>query len=219
MVQSWAAIVEESTVHWSASPRTVTPTSASIATVISMCGMDGSGGPLCRRSSPCRMAAPDSNNPLTNWLEADASNVTVPPRSCPAPWTVKGRWSPVTSAPRSRSACSIGVNGRAAAWASALNRTSACDKAATGGRKRITVPASPQSMSARSGVGPRSTTSCWSSMRMFAPSARRPSIIKVVSRASSQPVRVLRPPPRAARTSARLVMDFEPGMLTVASKW
>ena len=96
-------------------------------------------------------------------------HVTVPPRSCPAPWTVKGRWSPATSAPRSRSACSIGVNGRAEAWASAVNRTSACDKAATGGRNRITVPASPQSMSARSGAGPGSTTSRWSSMRMFAP--------------------------------------------------
>ncbi len=55
-------------------------------------------------------------------------------------------------------------------------------------------------------------------MWMPAPSARRPSIIKVVSLASSQPVRVLRPRPRAARTSARLVIDFEPGMLTVASK-
>ena len=40
----------------------------------------------------------------------------------------------------------------------------------------------------------------------------------MVSRASEPAGQVLRPRPRPASTSARLVMDFEPGMLTVASE-
>ena len=46
------------------------------STVISMCGREGIGGPWCRTSTPLAYRAPASSNPLTNWLEADASMVT-----------------------------------------------------------------------------------------------------------------------------------------------
>ncbi|MEI2643786.1 MAG: hypothetical protein V9G10_16120 [Candidatus Nanopelagicales bacterium] len=48
------------------------------------------------------------------------------------------------------------------------------------------------------------------------PSACKPSIISRVSRASNHPVSRLVPWASAARTSARFVIDFEPGIGTVA---
>ena len=83
-----------------------------------------------------------------NWDEAEASRVTAPPGIRPVPWTVNGsvpRPSSSTGAPRARSASSTGPIGRTRACASPSNVTGPSASAATGGRKRITVPARPQS--------------------------------------------------------------------------
>jgi hypothetical protein len=94
--------------------------------------------------------------------------------------------------------------------------------AASGGRKRITVPARPTSMrqlpireagETRTSILPTGDEPMTS---MLAPRFSRAAIIKRVSRASSRPVMVLGASARAARTRARLEADFEPGTETVA---
>ena len=69
---------------------TWTPRSRSIATDMSRCGWDGTGFPSCRRSTPSSYRAPASSSADTNWLEPDASSVTLPPRTEPVPETVYG---------------------------------------------------------------------------------------------------------------------------------
>ena len=56
------------------------------------------------------------------------------------------------------------------------------------------------------------------SVAISVPSARNPAIISRVSRASSQPEIRLSPDASAASTSARLVIDFDPGICTDAVK-
>ena len=70
---------------------------------------------------------------------------TVPPATDPLPWTRKGRPVPSIRTPRPRSASSSGAMGRARACSSPskVHRPSA--SAASGGTKRKTVPARPQS--------------------------------------------------------------------------
>ncbi|SLJ30146.1 Uncharacterised protein [Mycobacteroides abscessus subsp. abscessus] len=88
-------------------------------------------------------------------------------------------------------------------------------RVATGGRKRITVPARPQST-----VPPPSaagvTVRVSASPVISVPSARRPAIMRSVSRLRSAPVMVEGPSASAARISARLVIDLDPGRVTVA---
>ena len=87
---------------------------------------------------------------------------------------------------------------------------------ASGGTKRITVPASPQSIRAGPASGPGATRQPSSATSIPVPRARSASIISRVSRASSPWRMVLGPSARAARISARLVIDLLPGTATTA---
>ncbi len=48
---------------------------------MSMCGSEGTGLPSCRTSTPSSYRAPASSSAEMNWLDADASMVTAPPRA------------------------------------------------------------------------------------------------------------------------------------------
>ena len=74
--------------------------------------------------------------------------MTLPPGTAPRPCTVNGiapRPSSLIRAPNSRSAASSWPTGRCAARRSPVNSASALPSAATGGTKRMTVPALPTS--------------------------------------------------------------------------
>ena len=75
---------------------TVTPASASMAMVISICGMLGSFPPVWRTVIPLLNRAPASSKPETNWEDPEASISTVPPVGVPTPSMMKGRASPCT---------------------------------------------------------------------------------------------------------------------------
>ena len=64
-----------SVVSWS----TATPAALSMSTVMSMCGSDGTGPPICRTSSPSSNRAATSRSALTNCDDAEASSETDPP--------------------------------------------------------------------------------------------------------------------------------------------
>src|ERR1700722_10895356 len=203
---------------------TSTPAWRSMATVIAMCGADGSAWPTCCTVRPSVNDAPASSSPETNCDDAEASISTAPPATDPAPRTWNGRPSPSTSTPRPRSAFNNGAIGRTRACASPSNVTTLPGPrpiAASGGTKRNTVPARPQSMRASGGGAIVPLTASSSA----GPSTRRPSassapIIRSVSRLRSAPLMVETPPvaaASAASTNARLVCDFEPGTVTVAS--
>ncbi len=201
---------------------TSTPASRSIDTVIAMCGADGTAPPVCTTVRPSVNAAPDSSRPDTNCEDPDASISTVPPRTDPVPRTANGRPSPSTCTPSPRSPSSSGAIGRDRACSSPSNVTVSVVSAATGGRKRSTVPARPQSMRAPAcGASAPPTVSSHrspSSDSTDTPRSRSAAIIRSVSRLRSAPLIVELPcgTASAARTSARLVCDFEPGTVTVA---
>ena len=203
-----------------ASTSTSTPACRSIATVIAMCGADGSAGPTCCTIRPSVNDAPESSRPETNCDDAEASICTAPPATDPVPCTRNGRPSPSTSTPRPRSASSNGLIGRTRACSSPSKVTAATPSAASGGTKRNTVPARPQSIRVSGGgaiVPLTSSSSAGPSTRR--PSASSASIIRSVSRLRSAPLIVETPPFAAASaesTNARLVWDFEPGTVTVA---
>ena len=69
---------------------TTTPTSRSASTVMTTCGALGIGGPTCSTTRPSSKRAAASSSPDTNWLDADASIRSVPPRTRPVPRTVNG---------------------------------------------------------------------------------------------------------------------------------
>ena len=73
---------------------TSTPWRRSSAMVISMCGIDGTGLPSWRTSTPLSYLAPARRRAETNCEDADASITTCPPGTAPPPRTVNG------SAPR-----------------------------------------------------------------------------------------------------------------------
>src|ERR1700742_3801483 len=164
--------------------------------------------------------APASSSPEPNWGNPGDETSTAPPATDPVPRTWNGKPSPSTSTPRPRSAFNNGTIGRTRACSSPSNVTAARPSAASGGTKRNTVPARPQSMRA-SGVGAIVPLTASSSA---GPSTRRPSafsapIIRSVSRLRSAPLVVEAAPvaaASAASTNARLVWDFEPGTVTVA---
>src|SRR5699024_7627669 len=134
----------------------------------------------------------------------------------------------VISAPRLDSESTVTVIGRTRACSSPSRTTSRPVSAATGGTKRMTVPASPQSMLigsvefarwADDAASDRSIGSMWStsaSSSMTAPSPRKASIISSVSRLRSQPLRSESAWARAARMRHRFVSDLDPGTETVA---
>ncbi len=198
-----------------------------------MCGTDGRVLPTCRSVSPRSYRAAASSRPETNWDDAEASTSTEPPPTRPVPCTVKGRWvgtrdgsdcpSPVTLTPRACSAASTGPMGRTRAWGSPSKCTGPSASAATGGRKRMTVPARPVSIrvSPRSAPGGVPGATCrvlGSSPAVTAtPRARSEAIMRSASRERSAPRSVPGPSASAASTSSRLVSDLLPGTSTVAS--
>ena len=192
-----------------------------MATVIAMCGADGTDVPVCTTVRPSVKAAPDSSSPDTNCDDAEASMATVPPGTAPRPCTANGRPEPVMSTPSTPSASSSGAIGRARAWASPSNVTSAVLRAASGGTNRSTVPARPQSMVACGpGASAPPTVSSDPAPVTSRPRVRSAPIIRSVSRLRSAPLIVEAPPPWAAASPAstrvRLAWDFEPGTVTVA---
>ena len=112
--------------------------------------------------------------------------------------------------------------GRSRARGSPSSTTGPSASAASGGTKRMTVPASPQSTcppwKVPGAVTARSTVPVRPSVRVtVAPSASSAPAMSVVSRERAAPRtwRVTPSVPSAARTSARLVTDFDPGTDTV----
>ncbi|GAA3291594.1 hypothetical protein GCM10020218_064680 [Dactylosporangium vinaceum] len=149
----------------------------------------------------------------------EASIVTGPPSMRPWPWTVNG--SPLSAsirAPRVRSAPISGAIGRRRAAGCPSNATAPVARPATAGRKRSTVPARPTSTRAgpASGRG-RSSHRLSSAVDTWQPIARRPAAISSVSRARSGPRSVVEPVETAPSTSARAVIDLEPGRRRLAS--
>ena len=150
----------------------------------------------------------------------------MPPGIRPVPWTVNGsvpRPSSSTVAPSTRRASRTGPIGRTRAWTSPSKVTRPSASAATGGRKRITVPASPQSTWApRSNVAGVTTQSGVSDavrggVLDAAPRSRRAWAIRSVSRDRSGRRSRDGPLASAARTRKRLVRDLLPGRATSAS--
>ncbi len=159
-----------------------------------------------------------SSRAVTNCDDSEASRVTLPPISQPRPETVSG--SPpvgeVIEVPRERRPSTTGFSGRSRARGSPSKWTSPSASAASGSRKRITVPALPTSIVAGpvSGPGVMTQVSPWSSM--VTPRARSPATISSVSRLRSGPRRIVGDDAMAASTSARFVTDLDPGTFTVA---
>ena len=205
---------------WSSTCSTIAPAARSISTVISMCAPDGSRPPLVAHlDARRRSAGAASSRALTNCDDGEASRVTLPPSSQPRPCTVSGSRSEVavTSAPRARRARTIGAE---------RPRRATAGRRRTGRRRRPARPpaagsASPSRRCRRrprpvraAAPAPPATSPADSST--VVPSARSPAAISEVSRLTSGPRRVLGVRASAARTSARLVCDFEPGSRTVA---
>jgi hypothetical protein len=184
-----------------------------------MCGADGTDSPVWTTVSPSVNVAHVNSSPETNCDEADASISTVPPATDPLPCTRNGRPSPSSATPSPRIASSSGEIGLALACSSPSKVTTSAPSAATGGTKRSTVPARPQSMVAP-GAGPIAppTDRSVREPSTVTPRVRRAPIIRSVSRLRSAPLMVDFPcaVASAASTSARLVCDFEPGTVTVA---
>ena len=154
IVSSSGAIGPGATTQRSGSESSIrTCRSRSMATVISMCGREGSGGPAWRRSRPPGSRAATISRALTNWLDAEASSVTRRPEpstaqahGCAA--TVKGRVPPSASTAAPELAAARPAADPSAGRTPARRRRSAPGPSASrarAGRKRITVPASPQS--------------------------------------------------------------------------
>jgi hypothetical protein len=198
---------------------TAAPAARSISTVIRRCGALGTGGPQWRTTIPRSNRGAASSSPETNWLDADASMTISPPRTAPDPCTVSGRPPPAAvsiSTPIVRSPSISGPSGRTRACGSPSKVISPVASAATGGRNRMTVPASPTSTCAGPRIASGRTTqrSPWW-VETCAPMARRPAAISSVSRARNGPRSVDGPAAMALSTSARAVMDLEPGRRTV----
>ena len=192
-----------------------------MATVISMWGAEGTGGPSCTTVMPRSQRGPTSSSALTNCDDAEASMVTVPPASAPRPRTTKGsppRPPSSTVAPRCWRAARTGPRGRWRARGSPSKATSPSASAATGGRNRITVPALPTSTAAGPVSGPGVTVHrALPRPAIPTPSAVSPAAMSEVSRASSTFSTRAGPSASPASTRARFVIDFEPGTVTVAS--
>src|SRR4051794_632909 len=127
----------------------------------------------------------------------------------PRPWS----W---ISTPSARSASSRPDMGRVRACGSPSKLTVPVARAATGGTKRITVPARPQS-TAPAWRSPGLTSQLGPEVSTSAPKAVSALAISSVSRERSARRTTDGPSERAASTSARLVSDFDPGSSTRTS--
>ena len=198
---------------------TVTPRLRSSATVMSRWGCEGSERPTWWSVKPCAKRGAARRSAETNWLDADASMLSSQAEILPRPWTVNGSvLSPSTSMPKARSDAIVVAIGRSRARGSPSKVTAASLSAASGGTKRMTVPASPQSMEMSPGaLGPGVTSHASSPWAMSAPNAVSASAISLVSRATSGWRSTDGESARDANTSIRLVSDLEEGKLTRAS--
>ncbi len=204
---------------------TRTPASRRASHVMSMCGKLGSASPMCRTVSPPGRRGATSSRAVTNCDDAEES-ISRESGTVVGGVTAKGRVprpSSSTVAPRARSASMSAPMGRTLAPGSpskVMGRRSPSKPArrASGGTKRITVPASPQSMDTPPCNGPGVIVHASAPTSTETPSARRASIIRAESRETSPPRIVTGASARAASTRKRLVSDLEPGTSTVASK-
>ena len=123
--------------------------SRSIATVISRWGREGIGGPAWRRSRPPRKAGADhqqgADELAGGWTRRPSARRLAP--GTPRRRSREGQGAAGRRPPwrRGGRASSSGAIGRAYACSSPSKRTGPSASRAHGGRKRITVPASPQS--------------------------------------------------------------------------
>ncbi len=196
---------------------TSTPWRRSSETVISMCGIDGTGLPSCSRSTPLSYRAPASSSAETNCEDAEASTTTWPPGTAPDPRTTNGRAprpSSSTVTPRPRSALSTSPTGRVRMCGSPSKATDPLDRAATGGTNLSTVPASPQSTSASRSNTPGATAQSSPVVSTSAPRDVRAAAISDVSRDRRARRTTDGPSASAASTSARFVSDLLPGSET-----
>ena len=225
----------ETTQWFGTESSTATPTPRSTATVMLMWSRLGTGLPTCScvsRWSPSVKRAPASSRAETNWDEALASMTRWPPRTSPVPWTVNGNddagppSGAVTATPRPARASIMVPMGRLRACGSPSKRDSPRRSAATGGTKRMTVPARPQSIAVSAAAasmligtisrsGPKAPSPGTSVT--VAPNCRRASIISAESRECRGARSREGPSARAASTRYRLVRDLDPGTVTVAS--
>jgi hypothetical protein len=129
---------------------------------------------------------------------------------------------PSTTTPSPRRPATIGPIGRSRARGSPSNATSPVASAATGGRKRMTVPARPQSTAAgpASGAGVTSQSSpnepLAGASTTCVPSDASAAAMSTVSRERSGARNREGSADSAASTRYRFVSDFEPGSATVA---
>src|SRR3954451_21214120 len=198
---------------------TSTPCARRVVTVMSTCGIEGTP-PVSERSRPSSNRAPDSSTPEPICEASLASPTTAPPRTRPVPCTVKGalpRPPSSTSTPRSRRAPRRPALGRSRSRGAPSSRIGPVARAATGGRKRSTVPDSPASTSAGPYRGCGVTDQSASSSSIRTPRDRRPAAISSESRAHSGRTSRLGPSAIAARISSRAVIDLEPGSATTAA--
>ena len=194
--------------------------SRSIRTVIARCGADGTGGPRGAPRRPWRSGRgqQQTGDELRRPGRVDRDRAAR--HRARAAHRERQRVAPPSSisAPSARRAARIGPIGRLRACGSPSKNTSPVASAATGGTNRMTVPASPTS----SVAGPRSSPGVTrqsppSASSMATPSARSAPAMSRVSRLRSGPRIIDGSPASAARTSARLVIDFDPGSATAAS--
>ena len=210
------------------SSSTTTPTSRSTSTVISTCGSAGDRRADVldrrrrRRTGRRPAAAPD-----TNWLDAEASIRTVPPRTAPVPWTVNGSApGAVVVDPRRRGRAARPAPGPSGAAGPAGRRRSGPRRRPA--RRPAAGTASPcrpaRSRSRRGRASPRDDQPVVAEGRGPGDVARlgrraRPvrAAISTVSRERSGERSRDGSSASAASTRYRLVSDFEPGRGTVAS--
>ncbi len=118
------------------------------------------------------------------------------------------------STPASVSAATSGAIGRFCMWASPVSTVVPLILAAAAVRKRTAVPALPRNRGSADGVR-TPVLSTWKSVSPVSvtvtPSCPRARAIYFVSSLFSAPLMRLTPRARAAISSTRLVMDFEPG--------
>ncbi len=184
-----------------------------------MCGIDGTGLPSWRTSTPLSYVAPASSSAETNCEDADASITTCPPGTAPSPRTTNGsapRPSSSTVTPRPRSAVSTSPTGRLA------HVRVAVEGHRPGGQRRDRRH-EPQHRPGEPAVDvgvavERARTSPPSRHRWCRPRRRATDsavAISTVSRDRRARRTTLGPSARAAITSARLVSDLLPGSETV----
>ena len=130
---------------WATESSTSTPACRSIATVIAMCGADGTVEPVCCTVRPSVNDAPDSSRPDTNCDDADASIATVPPATDPLPCDPERQTGAVDPHAETAQRIQQRRDRPGPGLLVAVERDRRSASAASGGTNRSTVPARPQS--------------------------------------------------------------------------